>query len=316
MRRLHLHIILAAVLSGILPALTSCRQKELVFPEAGMHVLDIGFGWPADVTEKPGGMTLWFFSLDDDGRTWRFDIAGAEGGPVELPYGEYTMISCSNDVAAVRISDTSAPDRLTASLKATDSIAPDISPLYRALAESISFDPAGVRWTEGGVWTECSGMFPTLLCHPSKISTGYGVELRDIRGLERIRAARMMFHGVCTDLLLYDAHSQGPILDIPAQFSQPDAYGALLASFESFGALPDIDDASVEVTVTLTDRHVYRKTFDVAPQLANQQDNFCVKIVIEGLSIPDDSEPPDDDVGMEVGVDGWTEIYIDYSTGP
>lgn len=316
MQRITLNIILAAVLSGLLPVLTSCRQKELVFPEAGMHVLDIDFEWPADVEAKPRGMSLWFFPLESDGRIWRFDIAGPDGGPVELPYGDYTMISCSNDVADVRISEASRPDRIKASLKATDSIAPDITPLYRVLVERVSFTPSGLRWTERGVWAECSGMFPTLFCHPSIISTDYHVELRDIHGYERIRSARMMFHGVCPDLLLYDAHSQGSILDIPAEFTPTNADGDMLASFESFGPLPDIEDATVEVTVTLTNRHVYRKTFNVSAQLANQQDSFCVKIVIEGLSIPDDGEPSDENVGMEVGVDGWTEIYIDYTTGP
>lgn len=317
MRTYHLHImLLAALLLGLLPGLTSCSQKEILFPEAGMAVLDVRFGWPEALTEKPRGMTLWFFSLEDDGLIWRFDIAGSDGGPVELPYGEYTMVSCSNDVAAIRITDTSDPLSLTASLEATDSIAPAITPLYRALAESISFTPGSLRWTEDGVDSERPGMFPTLLCHPAKVSTGYDIELRDIQGLERMKTARLRFHGVCRDLMLYDAHSHGQVLDFPAVCDPPAAGTSLLATFESFGPLPDIDEASVEVTVTLKDRRVYRKSFDVADQLANLRDRFDVKIVIEGLSIPDDGEPPDDDVGMEVGVDGWTEINIDYTTGP
>ena len=316
MRRLHLHIILAVLLLGMLPGLTSCRQKEILFPEAGMAVLDVRFGWPASLAEKPRGMTLWFFSLDDDGLIWRFDIAGPDGGPVELPYGEYTMISCRNDIAAIRITDISAPGSLTASLEAADSIAPGITPLYRALAESISFTPSGLRWTEGGVGSECPGIFPTLLCHPAKISTGYDIELRDIKGLERMQTARLRFHGVCRDLLLYDADSRGPILDYPADCRLSAAGASLVAAFESFGPLPDIDEGAVEVTVTLTNRRVYRKSFDVADQLANISDRFYVKIIIEGLSIPDGGDPPDDDVGMQVGVDGWTEINIDYTTGP
>jgi hypothetical protein len=41
-----------------------------------------------------------------------------------------------------------------------------------------------------------------------------------------------------------------------------------------------------------------------------------VTIIVEGLDIPDDDLPPpsDDDVSIEVGVDGWHEIIIDINT--
>ena len=315
MRRLYLYIIYYALMSGILSGLTSCRQKELVFPEAGMHVLDVKFEWPETIAEKPKGMTLWFFSLDVDRQVWRFDIAGHEGGPVELPHGEYTLIACSNDVAGIRFTDTSSPRSLAATLLASDSTAGPIAPLYHVLAEHITFSPSGLEWTEEGASQDRSGVLPTLPCHPHRISTTYDIELRHLPGWERVQKARLRFHGVCDCLKLYDADSYGQCIDILSDFAPPSSEGTLTASFESFGPPQDPDTAYMEIILSLNDRRTYRKIINIGDQLANQQDSFCVKITIEGLSIPDDGEPPDDNVGMEVEVDGWTEITTDYTTG-
>ena len=82
--------------------------------------------------------------------------------------------------------------------------------------------------------------------------------------------------------------------------------------------IPD-SNASPYLTfnVTRTDGSVITKSVGIAALIASQRHRHHIIISIDSLNIPEGSVPPpsdDDDVGIDVGVDGWNVIEIDIGT--
>lgn len=304
-------IVLAILFAG-------CQEhKDILCPGEREGKVDVRFDWEKAPGADPEGMTVYFFPLSHGGRIWRFDIPGSKGGEVRLPSGEYQMLAYNNDLRSVRFADTSAfLDFRGDALKAGSGgfLAP-VGVLYGAECAYVEVTPCGVKYGGGsGDVKECP--FGVVRCYPDSLTTVFNVRVRNVRGIERVRATQGYLDGVGSCVTLSDSRVGG----IPTAVTFP-MHGSAAANEISgvAGAFADTGYGgkfTVTLVVTRTDGEKIAKQFDVTAQVLNSRPARNVNIVIDGLDIPEGEVPGEPDIGgIQVGVDGWTTYEITLDTG-
>ena len=273
-------VLAAIVLSGA--TLLSCSHKDIECPGSEMRGIDVRFDWTKAPEASPEGMTLMFYPLGSYEKVWRFDIAGAEGGAVEIPTGTYRMIAFNNDDGAVRISDTQSYENMTASARNIDEgVFSSTGMLYRAEVEYLEVTPCGVEYiTAEGSRKDCRKSIVRAL--PDSVCTVY-------------------------DTMTSETHDNS--LYAPFGISVSDSL--MNASADAFTPTSPGGRYMLTLVVTRTDGKSFSKSFDVTGQVVNSSSPRHVLIEIEGLEIPENDTPGSDVGDIDVIVDGWTTIEID-----
>lgn len=108
MKALRMIVRTAVVALTVIVTAASCEHKDIECPGAteDVHIL---FEWDKAADADVAGMTLFFYPQDAHGRIWRFDIAGRDGGHVELPPGRYSLTACNNDLPGITSRIRTAP---------------------------------------------------------------------------------------------------------------------------------------------------------------------------------------------------------------
>lgn len=297
--------------------LSSCHHREIECPAGVAGRIDVKFMWDQAPEAEPDGMTLYFFPLDDGGQIWRFDIAGRDGGPVALPLGRYRLLAYNNDLSRVSFTNKDSFYDFTANagIVSEGTVTPP-GLLYAGTVEMINITMCGVEYVkpDGSVKNCNQGL---VRCYPRRLSTVYTIEVRNVTGLEYLRTASVRLDGLAPSLRMVSDESLGEAVGENTALTPDVANSTLGGVLTGFGSAPGTLDHQLTVTVTRGDGKSFAKSFDVTSQVLNSSDSKNVLIVVDGLKIPDDVTPPSpgEDVGIEVGVDGWNEIIIDLTTG-
>lgn len=311
-RMLSLLARLGMMLSALL-FIAGCDHKEIVCPGDTPALLELRFDWQKAPGARPSGMTVYFFPADSHTKLWRFDIAGREGGAVELPLGRYRMLAFNNDLRGVQFSTTAAFDTFTASAMALSPqlVAPS-GMLYAAAVDHFEVTMCGVTYIDAhGQPKDCP--FGVVRCEPDSVSTVYETIVRHVKGLERVRSARAVLNGIATGITLAQRQTVAPAAATAFALT-PDG-DSLLGLTTAFGTPPGAPNFVLDIYITRTDGAVLLKKIDVTEQVLNQADRRHVIILIDSLTIPEGEIPPDPsdpgDIGINVGVDPWTTVNID-----
>lgn len=296
--------------------LQSCSHSAIICPEGGGRVIDVRFVWDEAPDAMPDGMTLYFFPLDSGGSIWRFDIAGREGGKVELPFGSYRLLAFNNDLPRIDYSETDSYDSFTANARFAGKAmvyAPGL--LYVGTVGFVDVTVCGVEYTDHG---GCDKNCPRGLvrCYPKLESTIYNVIVRDIDGISLVRSASATIDGIASAMKLVSGDATGYVVGESLSLSSLRQSSEMNGVTTGFGSIPGKNEYWLIITVTRTDGKTFAKRIDVSSQVLNSSNPRNVTIIVDGLDIPGDDLPPssDDNVGIEVGVDGWHEIIIDINT--
>lgn len=302
---LRLTVAVAAVLMLLTP--TACRQKGLVCPAGESHVVEVVFDWEAAPNADPEGMTVWFFPITAGGRIWRFDIAGRSGGRVELPSGRYGMIAVNSDLRGATVAD------LTSYLDAKATARPAGSNPASAMSTGMLFGGkvADLTVDYGG-----DDGVSTVVCRPDSMAVIYTIDIRNVEGLERMRSASARLGGMARSVTLATGATSSDTCYTVSPLANPTA-SALSATTSGFGTPASGCNFNLTVEATLTDGKRYARQFDVSDQVRNIRYPRNVYIYIDSITLPATGTPGggDDDVGLDVGVDGWQQIEIDITTG-
>lgn len=289
---------------------TSCRHKDIECPGAmqGIHVL---FEWNRSPDARVAGMTLYFYPLDAHSRTWRFDITGRDGGPVELPPGRYRLIACNNDLPGIALEDTGNPESIIAvAQRQTDpGVYTSTGMLYGGDVRELEVTPCGVRYvTESGTVKECGQGL--VRCHPDSLATQYTVILRNVNGMRHVRSANAILKGTRRAIYL-GTHRPTDTPTALAMRMDLDNGNALMTAGGCAFAPPDAAQAhyTLSLQVVKTNGKGMSRDIEVRPENLNSITRHNVIITIDGIEIPDDS--PGDIGGIDVGVDGWDVVNID-----
>lgn len=312
-------VMLLAVL--ILALQCGCSHKDILCPGNEPRTLTVRFMWDHAPKAEPAGMTAYFFPLSEGTRMWRFDIAGRDGGTVELPPGEYRFLAVNNDLPGVLFGGQDSFDTFSARARGAGAsgVLGSTGMLYGCTVERVEVTICGINYiTQEGMVKECrKGL---LRCSPDSLSTVYNVILRQCTGLDKVKSVTGLLHGVAPELLVAEDMAQGApqALAVNMSASGSTATGTTLTGAAAgFGAPAGREPAfTLEVRATRHDGKVITKSFDVTSQVINSINPKNVFIILEGIDFPDAAEPPgpDDDVGIEVGVDGWHVIEIEFDT--
>ena len=296
--------------------MAACSHKELTAAGAS-HVVHVLFNWDRAPEADPAGMSLYFFPDDGRGGTWRFDIAGRDGGDIELPVGRYLMVACNNDLPGVRFDGTASPDLFAAMARrrAAAQALTSTGMLYGATVQYVHVTPCGITYlAEGDVVKQCGQSL--LRCHPDSLATHFAVEVRDIEGASNIRRADVMLKGVGNALLPATDKVVGTPDSLLFKLAA-DGDATLRGDADAFAATRGNVHYSLTLMVTTSAGKVLAKTYDVTAQVLNSPSPWNVLITIDSLTVPgstDPDTPGEGGGGFDVGVEGWTTIEIDLST--
>lgn len=297
----------------VLTAITSCRHKELLYPDP--EEVKVVFEWDNASGADVDGMALFFYPLDGHSRIWRFDIAGRDGGAVTLPCGTYELIACNNDLPGITLEDTQSPATILASARRPASgketgVYAGTGMLYRGEINRLEVTPCGVRYISAtGVFKDCA--YRTVRCRPDSMSTVYTVNFTNVSGIERMRSAFVALEGVSPSILL----ESGRPSDISAALAidmVPAPDGASISGGGCAFAPVDLATAGfgLRLQIMLANGKTLARDIELKPENLNIISRHNVLITVDGLSIPDDGSSGD--IGdMDVIVDGWEVIEID-----
>ncbi len=308
-----------SLLPILLLALTGCTQRFFALSEQEGDVVNVRFFWDNAINADPEGMTLLFYSSDKGGGIWRFDIAGRDGGQIELPFGHYRMLAVNNDIAGIILSgqDQESSVMLSTTERA-DHVAimcPGMS--YGCRMKDVTVSPCGVGYTgEDNDVKECGAS--VIKCYPDTLSTIYHLIINDVEGMEYLRSAKAYVEGPAKGMNLSSLTPVAPSLSMPCTMTTDLIGGTLDGTTCGFPLPDDTTEYGVTLNVTSKSGKSYSKKFTASDLTVNIFSIHCVYITISGLSIPSEPGPTppdkDDDVGIDVDVDGWNVIEIDLST--
>lgn len=309
--------IIISPLLAVAVAMTSCGHKDIEWPESESQVINVVFDWTEASGANPDGMTLHFFS--ENGETRRFDIAGREGGAIELPRGKYRMIACNNDLPTLRFTGTDSFRTLKADMtrEGDNSFLRPAGMLYGASISDISVLPCGLTYTSSaGECKECP--YNVLRCRPDSLTTLYNLIATEVKGAERIVKGSATIAGVAPSMTVADGVVSGSPSKVGFPLVISSEENRLTGTAGAFAPEDPSRGVELSIAVTLLDGTIYQKKIDITRQVINPPYPRNVLILIKGLEIPGQGEPenPPEDVGnIDVDVEGWEEIEVDIITG-
>lgn len=303
----------------LLLVMLSCDHKDIVWPGSSVSTVTIKFEWGNAPDASPEGMTLYFYPESSYGESWKIDMAGRDGGTVELPTGDYRMEAYNTDVSGITIGGVDSYQSLKAEARKTgegERIA-SVGVLYGAVVRHIEVTKCGVRYeTSSGAIKECGHSL--IRCSPDSLTTDFTVIVKDIEGGEVIKRAQAFLGGVGSGILLADQQVFGvpSTVGFPLTFSSDQS--SLQGKMSAFSSADAGGEYDLQIAVTLTNGKTIARKFNVTSQVMNSPYQRNVLIVIDGLSIPHPGDPdyPDDNIGgIDADVEGWVTIETDIMVG-
>lgn len=237
--------------------------------------INVVFDWSHAQMAHPDGMTLYFYALDQNSLNWRFDIAGRDGGTVELPSGRYRMLTVNNDLPGVIYSGSDGYSTLSATARSSGSGIAPTGMVYAANITYLEVTPCGITYRNGeGAVKECPAN--VLRCTPDSIATVYDITVDDIKGLNHVQSATLTLRGIATSKAIASRQCDGN-----ANLSATaDIYTAHRGSFHAvttgLGTSQNTDSITLAVTVARTDGKRIEKisTFPTKSKTPSIQDMF------------------------------------------
>lgn len=316
-------IALTIVVTILLALIYGCGHKDIYDLGDTTGRIDVAIEWDHAPAASPAGMTLYFFPTSKNGRIWRFDIAGPNGGTVDIPTGYYQMIAVNNDLPSVKISDSSSFLDFTEKIvektvgAGSDAALQSAGMLYGGVIDFLEVTPCGVVYhTDEGTVKECR--YGIVRCHPDSLTTIFNVIIRNINEGERVTSAKAAISGVGNGIHIGNGTSIDDAGNCSVALSlEKDADQNSLTGSAGAFANTRTGDYFLRLYLTINNEKKISKSFDVTSQVVNSTYPRNVTITIDSLDIPSGDIPdrPGEDVGgIVVGVDGWESIEIDLAT--
>lgn len=310
--RARLYGILYPVVLMMSAVLCGCGHKDIVCPGAEPRPVAVLFMWDKAHEACVDGMTLYFYPLSAGGRMWRFDIAGMDGGAVELPVGRYRMLSVNNDLPGVTFSSVGSYETFEANARiASNGRAYPTGMLYAACVQDVEVTLCGVsyRLPDGSV-KDCP--MGVVRCAPDSVATVYDISLTNLKGGGNVRSITAMLSGIASSVIVATG-SRGDSTCAVSSALEQVAATTWTGTTTGLGTPSGAPSFMLDIRVETTRGSIWSKRLDVTGQVTGCRNPRHVIIIVDGLEIPEDTAPdiPDGDVGIAVGVDGWKEIEID-----
>lgn len=319
-----------------LALLCACHQKELVYPDSTMIKVTVAFDWTYAPEARPDGMTVIFFPVGDEGRIWRYELKGCDGGAVELPAGNYRMLAFNNDTKYIFYDGVSHFDSYDAyTARAFSEWPPSViehfpelefyrgfhcpDALFCGVADEISVTLCAVSYRTGrpdddpenSEIKECGSHI--IRCWPSPRTATYTCVFRNVANIQGMKRGYCLLSGLAPeDLIAADilSDSNGAYTFLAGR-KEDEISGKTVA----FGCSASLETHQyLYLIVVLSDGRTASYRYDVSDQILNSPDKRNVMIIINGLELPEVKpvDPDDPTTDFEVAVDDWEMVIINH----
>lgn len=315
----HIRLILTLLLTLPILSLSSCHHKELCYLHPHGVKVQVVYDWTDAPDANPLGMCAFFYNLDDDTQSVRFDFIGTQGGEVELIPGNYRVLTYNNDTEIVRAGNTNnfdghyfytregnilepiygnglpLPPRSDASADERVMITPDL--LWGCSEVDIV-----VTGTENQIIT----LYPhDLLCH-------YSYEVRNVKNLKHVSMMSGALSGMAPALTLSTEQLHSEPVTLPFE-AWRDGASTIRGEFYTFGHHPEGPKPhKMSFYMVMDDGSKYSFTtgrnLDVTDQVHSAPNPKRVHLIIDGLELP---TPIENGNGFKPEVDDWGDVLQD-----
>lgn len=294
---------------------TGCEHKDLIYPIDTCQVR-ISFDWSKAPDAQTEGMTLMCYPCNSDTRTWRFDIAGHKGGYIELPPGEYKVLTVNNDLPGLRFINTNNINTFKAVSIKLDS--EDMMPTGMLYGTTIGtdYDPALSIPAFSGLWNSSQPEY-NLTLTPDSLCTVLHLEVSNLHNGRQIRSVSACLSGTPYSLLIQSDLPENPTMHtgfslepiVPDSSVDIHGYTSILGT-PMHGVMYEL-----MITAAMKNGAIYKKSFDVTNQLLNSPWPRNVFVTIDNIELPPDESESIGSFELGADVDGWSNVLIEITTG-
>lgn len=323
------------IMAMALVALTGCNHKDLCYLHEHNNRVKVVYDWRYAPGATPAGMCAYFYSMERSGENHRQDFPGAKEGYIDLPEGNYQLISYNNDTEAVQFDSTDKYGSHKAYTRTGDILEPlygsgvssnlrdkndervVITPdsLWGCVTTDVYVSAQGVKYTiihsradgEDEVSDSIITLYPEdLLCH-------YSYEVRNVKNLSYISQISGALSGMSPSLNLSDGAMDDETVTLPVTAKADLQAKEITGSFLTFGHKEDTTVKhlmSFYVVMKDGQKYVIKGTpaLDVTQQVDTAADKRNVHLIIDGLELPTPISSGD---GIKATVDDWGVVEED-----
>ncbi|MDE5877909.1 MAG: DUF5119 domain-containing protein [Muribaculaceae bacterium] len=292
---------------------TGCEHKDLIYPLDTCKV-KISFDWSKASNAQPEGMTVMCYPCNSDTRTWRFDIAGRNGGYIELPAGKYKVLTVNNDLPGLRFINTDYINTFEAVSVKLDS--EDMMPTGMLYGTTIGtdHDPILSIPAFSGSWNSSQPEY-NLTLTPDSLCTILHLDVLNLHNGRQIRSVSACLSGTPYSLLIQSDIPEDATMHTGFSLEPiiPDSSINLHGHTSMLGTpMPHIMYELV-IKAVMKNGVTYKKNFDVTQQLLNSPWPRNIFVTIDNVELSDENESTG---SFELGadVDGWNKVLIEITT--
>lgn len=341
MRRM-LKIIYMLAIAALSAATMSCNHKDLCYEHGHKSKLRVQFDWRDAPEANPKGMCVFFYSADNEDVYYRFDFDNTVGGEIEIPDGRYLLISYNNDTELVRFSATNSFTAHTAYTRNGDLLEPlygngissgattdngervVITPdnLWGCHVSEVTVNTNGAdcccdrsidcgcsrnRCTRADSPSPVDTDYQTITLYPHDMLCHYSYEVRNVENADRISRISAALSGMSPALNMVSETPEAEPVTLPVPGQADGTSRKITGQFLTFGHnTANSPRHLMSFYVIMDDGSKYSvkgyPNLDVTDQVDGAPDQRHVHIIIDGLKLPDRSDP---DSGFNPSVDDW-----------
>ena len=256
------------------------------------------------------------FAAPADGReSIRNEFTNPAGGEIRTTEGCYDALCLNSDAEGIRYRNTEKWETFEITTVST-SMLPEFSSLGlrsddapRALGaenERIAAPPRMV-WSDCRTGVDVSAAEHRLTLSPSAAVGRCTVEIRHAENLAHVQGLSASLSGMAGGFLVGAGKASAERVTIPFEMTKSDAT-TLTGSLQTFGHCPAGHTAhTLIVYALLADGRKWYYTYDVTEQIHTAPDQHDIRILLDGLPLPEAAGSG----GFRPTVESWRDVYID-----
>lgn len=311
---------LLLVLLLLTTSLSSCKHR--VFERPAPHtLLKVVFDWQHAPSATPEQMSIYFFPIDDEGRSTgtphRYDMAGREGGTIQIGAGKYHVIALNSDVRGTYMKGdtyemfhitTNENPNLMVSFSTTRTLkvpratgteeekvveVPDV--IYSARKEAVEIEIK----LNGNPTQE-------LVLAPKKTTSTIEIEILEVKHHQHVVSYGGSLTGLSSSILLSGPTPSETRVTVP--FGATASGQGMKAKMETFGASRTMASPQHKLVIyaQMASEQAFYEEFDVLQAIQQAPDPFHIKITIPLLSLPE----PTFLNNPQVQVEQWEKVDV------
>ena len=293
----------------------SCEHKELCYDHSHVLHLQVVFDWTQASEASPASMSLYLFP-EEGGGPIRHEFTESAGGEIRATEGHYGALCLNSDAEGIRYRNTEKWE--------TFEITTETATLISELAllgiradgvprapgtedERIAAAPLMV-WSDRRPGVAVSADEHLLTLYPSAAVALCTVEIRHVENLADVQGLSASLSGMAGGYLVGAGRPTDERVTIPFELTK-SSETTLAGSVQTFGHCPSEPAAhTLTVYAVLKDGRKWYYTYDVTDQIHSAPDPLNIRILLDGLSLP---EAAVSGGGFRPSVEGWQDVYIE-----